>query len=128
MRSITVGLPKADFGSYDVTLIVWMLNDIAESQITSLAETSTLGNDILDLCDHLHMFRRPILVVGGSADLWGFELRWDGMVQQISRMTRTQGIPTIDGVQYVPSFNAGISAVRAIYVGKYGSLSGRYTI
>ena len=77
VTSIIEGLPKTDFGSYDVTLIVCMLNDIAESMITSFAETSTLGNDILDLCDHLNKFRRPILVVGGSADLW--VLGWDGM-------------------------------------------------
>ena len=32
----------SDIGSYDVTLIVCMLNDIAESQVTSFAETSTL--------------------------------------------------------------------------------------
>ena len=47
VRSITEGLPKTDFGSYDVTLIVCMLNDIAESQITSFAETSTLGMTFL---------------------------------------------------------------------------------
>ena len=77
-----------------------MLNDIAESQAASFAETSTLGNHVLDLCDHLHKFRRPILAVGGSADRRVFGLGWDVMVRQIIRMARAQGIPTIDGVQY----------------------------
>ena len=100
MRSIIEGLTKTDFGSYDVTLIVCMLNDIAESMFTSFAETSTLGNDILNLCDHLDKLRRPILVVGVSADQCGFGLGCDVMVHRIIRMARAQGIPTVDGVQY----------------------------
>ena len=68
--------------------------------MNTFSETSTVGADVCELCEHLSRFRRPILVVGGNADIWGFGIGWDVMVQNIALMARSLGIPTIDGVNY----------------------------
>ena len=77
VRDITNALPRDGYDSYDVTLVVCMLNDVAGDAVNSFSETSTVGDDICRLCERLKCFRRPILVVGSNADLRGFGIVWN---------------------------------------------------
>ena len=99
MREIMEALPReaADIDRYDVTLIVCLLNDVARDAVHGFSEASTIGNDLRELCGRLNQFRRPVLIVGGSSDLWGYAPGWDIMVEKMVLMARALGIPTIDG-------------------------------
>ena len=81
-RGLANALPKAqeEIDSYDVTLIVCMLSKISGDAITQLSETSSAGTDLRDLCLQLMKHKRPMLMIGGSADLWAFPAGWDVMV------------------------------------------------
>ena len=91
---------QKDIDRFDVTLVVCMLNDVTGDDVNGFPEQSTVGNDLRELCERLNRLRRPILICGATADIWGFDLGWDVMVDKVVLMARALGIPTIIGEQY----------------------------
>ena len=73
-RSILNALPtqQREIDSYDVTLVVCMLSKISGDAITRFSEASSAGVDLRDLCLQPMKLKRPMLILGGSADLWGY--------------------------------------------------------
>ena len=99
-------LPRTaeDIDRCDVTLIVCMLSDVVGDDVNGFSETSTVGNDLRDLCTRLSRFRRHNLIIGAAADIWGFAIGWDAMVEKMVMMARSLGIPTIAGQRKFAEF------------------------
>ena len=93
-------LPTEDVESYDMTLVVCMLNVFEGEAIAAFSETSALRSELPELCRRLRQHRRPVVILGGSADLWGFDPRWDLMVAKAILICRSLGIQAVDGVRY----------------------------
>jgi hypothetical protein len=75
---------------------------------------------MLKFCLELHGHKRPICILGGSAQMW------DVMVTQLIAICRSQGIMTIDGVHYLSAMEKDIDGwhVAKTYanVDKVGSM------
>ena len=54
-RSIRQRMPTLpdEIAKEDITLVFCMLNEVSGDTITSFSETSTVGQDIIDLCHHM---------------------------------------------------------------------------
>ena len=88
--------------AFDCTVIVCMLNTPKHTTRDAMMRpTSDMGAQIIRLCRMLQGHTRPILIMGGSARLWGVPDQWDAMVAQVVLLCRTNGDPAIDGVQYL---------------------------
>ena len=56
---------------------------------------------VLKLCEELTGYRRPLVVLGGSAHMWGYDEPYDEFVQKTLIICQSQGIPAIDGVDFL---------------------------
>ena len=56
--------------------MVTMLNAVADAQVFACSEASTIGGELLELCRRLRWHRRPVVILGGSAELSGLDPRW----------------------------------------------------
>ena len=57
---------------------------------------------IPQLCEALKEHRRPLVVLGGDATMWGYDGPYDLFVQEALLICQSQGIPAIDGVDFLP--------------------------
>ncbi len=48
----------------------------------------------------MRLLKRPMLVLGGSAKLWGSTSNWDKLFENCVAVARAHGIPTIAGESY----------------------------
>ena len=62
-------IPTDSRADYDHTLVVAMFNGRTKQMVK---ETSQVGVLILQLCEALKEHRRPLVVLGGDEQLWGF--------------------------------------------------------
>ena len=95
MTLILLGIPPEARADYDHTLVVTMFNGKSKQYSK---ETSQIGVQILQLCEALKEHRRPLVVLGGNGDLWGYDEAWGKFVQKALLICHSQGIPAIDGV------------------------------
>ncbi len=64
-------------------------------------EDSTAGSDLREICGLLRRHKRPVLILGGTADLWKMkDLGWDSMVKNMILIAQREGIPCITGEHY----------------------------
>ncbi len=77
-----------------------MLNDIAESSLSSCAETSTIGCEALELCDERKTLRRPNDSDGWKRRTLGLQLGMGCDDPKMIGMCRAKGIPTADEALY----------------------------
>ncbi len=90
--------PDADIAKEDCTLVFCMLNEASGDSITTISETSSAGQDIIDLCQHLLTCNRPMRAAGESSDVGKYNnSAWVHMVSKMVTMARSMGIPTITG-------------------------------
>ena len=71
LRGILAKLPTDPevIAKDDVAIAVCMFNEVAGDRITKFSETSSIGLDVINLCEHLLNLRRPLLMFGGASDL-----------------------------------------------------------
>ncbi len=91
-------IPAESRADYDHTLVITMLNGKTKQMVR---ETSQTGVLILQLCDVLKEHRRPLVVLGGDQQLWGFADPYNLFVQKALLICQSQGIPAIDGVDFL---------------------------
>ena len=92
-------LPTEAVDSYDVSMVFCTLNAVEGVAVSAFSEASALGQELLFLCQRLRQHRRPVVILGGTAALWGFDPRWDQMVQKAILICRHQGVQAIDGAR-----------------------------
>ena len=97
-------LTNEQIEDFDVTIVVCMLNAKSGQSQLSFAEMNGVGAHINALCTQLLRHKRPAIILGGNAQLWSFDEKWDGFVAKSIAMCRAFGIPTIDGVHYFEQF------------------------
>ena len=91
-------IPTESRADYDHTLVITMFNG---RQRALIKETSQVGVLILQLCEALKEHRRPLVVLGGDADMWGYGDTYDAFVHKALLICQSQGIPAIDGVDFL---------------------------
>ena len=91
-------IPTEARADYDHTLVITMFNGRTKQHIK---ETGQVGVHILQLCEALKEHRRPLVVLGGNAAMWGFDDAYDRFVQKAVLICQSQGIPAIDGVDFL---------------------------
>ena len=71
IRQIIDDLPQAqdEVDKFDCSLVVTMLNG-EEQKGLRFTEDSAAGADFRELCGPLRRHKRPVLLLGGTADLW----------------------------------------------------------
>ena len=60
-----------------------------------------MGARLLKLCGQLRAHKRPVMILGGNAELWSMPPGWDIMVKQMILICRSQGVLAIGGVHYL---------------------------
>ncbi len=99
IRQIIDDLPQAqdEVDKFDCSLVVTMLNG-EEQKGLRFTEDSAAGADLRELCGLLRRHKRPVLILGGTADLWKLkDLGWDSMVNKKILIAKREGIPWITG-------------------------------
>ena len=61
---------------------------------------SGIGVHVVELCRKLLLHKRGAIILGGSAELWGFDVAWSDMVRKAILICRAHGILAIDGTRY----------------------------
>ncbi len=91
-----------------VTLVFGMLNELKDDKISKLSETSSVGQEIIALCNRLSEFHRPMPCVGGTSDIWKHNNPGRGaMVEKMVTIARSMWIPTITGQRYLKPLHYG---------------------
>ena len=83
-------IPTESRADYDHTLVVAMF---IGRQKALLRETSQIGVLILQLCEALKEHRRPLVVLGGDATMWGYDGPYDSFVQRPCSYARVRASP-----------------------------------
>ncbi len=78
-------MPSTQIGiaEQDVAIAVCMLSKMKKKEIAWWAEDTRVAIEILRLCVHMRQLKRPMLVLGGSAKLWGYTNDWDRLVEEV---------------------------------------------
>ena len=93
-------LTQEQIDSKDCTICVCMLNAPNGARQLISAGRSGMGAHVVELCQRLLLHKRAAIMLGGCAELCGFNDHWDPMVKTRIYMCRAHGIPTIDGAHY----------------------------
>jgi hypothetical protein len=111
-KTITDKLPRAPeiIAWDDVTLCFCMLNAVKGDMISKFSEKSTLGQEVIELCNRLDEFHRPMRCIGGASDHWKYNNPgWDALVDKMVSIARSMGIPTITGERHLKYLHYGPS-------------------
>ena len=83
-----------------------------ESKDSVFALGSNQGALLLKLCRQLRAHKRPVLILGGAAEMWQMPSSWNVRVKQMILICRTQGVIAIDGAHYLQQMeNVGTSGI-----------------
>lgn len=84
----------------DIVVAVWFLNEAFEKDNQLKAEyPAALDNLTVKLAAVLGKTHLSIAVVGGSAKLWGVDVRFDTWAKRVRNILRRAGVDVYDGVE-----------------------------
>ena len=104
----------AEVDTFDCTIVVCNLNADKNRTQLSFDEMNGIGIHVYNLCKQCMRHKRAGLVIGGSAALWGFDLKWDKMVKKCQIIARECGVPCIDGSHYYERWSRDVGDVHAL--------------
>ena len=82
-------------------ILLWNLNDLVPTKGNVWRAVPEITADIIGrlraVARELKQYRRALVVVGGFAEMWGLDSRWDDRVHHVRRMLAHEGILTITG-------------------------------
>lgn len=86
--------------SIDVVVAVWLLNELFHDGHRLVATYPRYMDALAGrLATELKRYPHHIALVGGSANLWNVNKRFDAMAEHIRSIFLHQGIPLVDGVE-----------------------------
>ena len=86
-------------GGYDAVTIVCFLNGALDHKMNYKGEPVNLMEQFMEMCQVLrqHTFR-PFLILGGSADLWKMDDKWNFWLRSTAREPSSLGSPYPTGL------------------------------
>ena len=98
-------------GRWDVAVLSTFLNGVDGKKWKG--EPLGLEGDFRRIGEVMRRFKRPLVIVGGSADVWHYDMAWDVTVEKMRGILGEMGIPSITGVTYLKEMTMGADGVHA---------------
>ena len=101
-------------------ILLWNLNDVvsdAGHTWKTLPEfPAGFHNNLRELTNELKKFRRAMAVVGGFAEIWGLDDRFDTHIRNVRRMLGQENVTSITGAPFYRSIQGSISDQQQHFV------------
>ena len=81
---------------WDVTIMSTFLNGVDGKKWKG--EPAGLEGDFRRIGKMLSRHKRPLVIVGGSADVWHYDIAWGVTVEKMRGILAECGVPSITGV------------------------------
>ncbi len=83
-------MSKETIDAIDCIILVCMPNARQGQQAFDFKEMSGIGVHIIELCRQLLTHKRAAVILGGDAELWGFDEDWNAMVKHHIHYSRAR--------------------------------------